>query len=86
MAEQGNIFSRLGRLFRSNIIVRQTPAGNLRVKDVDFARTALTSNFIDRYNRLFQGYKSNHWGTKYAARANKRNAYEAMRIEYTSGR
>ena len=42
-----NIFSRLGKLFRSNIIVRKTDSGQLRVKDIDFAQTSLTTNFID---------------------------------------
>ena len=43
MAEQykdEGIFQRLGKLFRSNIIVRQTPTGGMRVKDVDFAHTS----------------------------------------------
>ena len=48
MAEQENILTRLGKLFQSNIIVRKTPTGQLRVKDVDFTQSALTSNFIDR--------------------------------------
>ena len=80
MAENENILTRLGKLFRSNIIVRKTDDGQLKVKDVDFAHTALTSNFIDRYNRIMQGGHSS-WGQKYASAQNKRNAYETNRTE-----
>ncbi len=78
MAEQENILQRLGKLFQSNIIVRKTPGGQLKVKDVDMTQTALTSNFIDRYNRIHQGYSS--WADKYAARQN-RSAYDIARKE-----
>ena len=49
MAEQENILTRLGKLFQNQIVVRQTDSGQVRVKDVEFSQTALTSNFIDRY-------------------------------------
>tara|TARA_B100000965_G_C19577394_1_gene751931 strand:- start:205 stop:2004 length:1800 start_codon:yes stop_codon:yes gene_type:complete len=78
MADNENILQRLGKLFQSNIIVRKTPAGQLKVKDVDMTQTALTSNFIDRYNRIHQGYQS--WADKYAARQN-RSAYDIARKE-----
>ena len=80
MAQNENILTRLGKLFQSNIIVRKTDAGQLKVKDVDFTHSALTSNFIDRYNRLMSGGQGG-WGTKYAAKQNKRNAYETARTE-----
>ena len=76
-----NLFQRLGKLFQSNIIVRKTPTGQLKVKDVDFTHTSLTSNFIDRYTRLMSGSTRPGWGTKYAARQNQRNAYETARLE-----
>ena len=47
-----NIFTRLGGLFRSNIIVRKTNDNRIVVKDIDYSQLSLTSNFIDRYNRL----------------------------------
>ncbi len=78
MADNENILQRLGKLFQSNIIVRKTPTGQLKVKDVDMTQTALTSNFIDRYNRIHQGYSS--WADKYAARQN-RSAYDMARKE-----
>ena len=31
MAQNENIFTRLGKLFQNNIIVRQTPTGKLKV-------------------------------------------------------
>ena len=81
MAEQNykdeNVFQRLGKLFRSNIIVRQTDAGSLRVKDIDMAQTSLSSNFIDRYNRLH----NSSWGMNYAAGKNARNSYDVARRE-----
>ena len=42
-----------------------------KIKDVDFSQSALTSNFIDRYQRLMGAT----WANKYAARQN-RNAYD----------
>ena len=80
MAQNENIFTRLGKLFSSQIVVRQTPDGNVKVKDVDFAQTSLTTNFIDRYNRLFNGQNSS-WGSAYAAKQNAQNAYDAQRRE-----
>jgi len=73
-----NIFKQLGRLFRSNIVVRKTDNNRLVVKDVDFSQTALLSNFIDRYNRLMS---SGYTQRRYAQMQNSRNAYETMRVE-----
>ena len=78
MAEQKGIFSRLGQLFRSQIVLRQTDTGKIRIKDIDFAQTSLTSNFIDRYSRLHNS-TYNSWAGKYAAKQNARNAYEVQR-------
>ena len=72
-----NIFKQLGRLFRSNIVVRKTDNNRLVVKDVDFSQTALLSNFIDRYNRLMNGAS---WAQKYASAQNA-SAYEVARKE-----
>ena len=59
MAEQENILTRLGKLFQSNIIVRKTPTGQLKVKDINLSQgTPLVNNFIDRYSKLM-GTKSN---------------------------
>ena len=80
MAQNENIFTRLGKLFSSQIVVRQTPDGNVKVKDVDFSQTSLTTNFIDRYNRLFNSQNSS-WGSQYAAKQNAQNAYDAQRRE-----
>jgi len=80
MAQNENIFTRLGKLFSSQIVVRQTPDGSVKVKDVDFAQTSLTTNFIDRYNRLFNSQNSS-WGSAYAAKQNAQNAYDAQRRE-----
>ena len=67
-----NIFTRLGRLFQSNVIIRKTDDNRLIVKDLDYTQTSLTSNFIDRYQRLMQNTYSN----PYAAAQNRRAAYE----------
>jgi len=80
MAQNENVFTRLGKLFQGQIVIRKTPEGQLKVKDVDFSQTGLTSNFIDRYNRLFSAQNSS-WGASYAAKENAKNAYDAQRRE-----
>ena len=77
MAEKENVLTRLGKLFQSNIIVRSTDGGQLRVKDVDMSQQGLISNFVDRYNRLH----SATWGSGYAAKQNAKNAYDIARRE-----
>ena len=67
-----NIFTKLGRLFQSNVIIRKTDDNRLIVKDLDYTQTSLTSNFIDRYQRLMQNTYSN----PYAIAQNRRAAYE----------
>jgi len=67
-----NLFTRLGRLFQSNVIIRKTDDNRLVVKDLDFTQTSLTSNFIDRYQRLIQNTYSN----PYSVSQNRRAAYE----------
>ncbi len=47
MAQNDNILTRLGKLFQNQIVLRKTDSGQIKVKDVDFTQTALTSNFID---------------------------------------
>ena len=77
MAENENILTRLGKLFQNSIVLRKTDSGQVKVKDVDFTQTALTSNFIDRYNRLMHG---SGWQAKYAS-AQNRSAYDVARKE-----
>jgi len=67
-----NLFTRLGRLFQSNVIIRKTDDNRLVVKDLDYTQTSLTSNFIDRYQRLIQNTYSN----PYSVAQNRRAAYE----------
>ena len=70
-----NLFTRLGRLFQSNVIIRKTDDDRLVVKDLDFTQTSLTSNFIDRYQRLIQNTYSN----PYSVAQNRRAAYEVRK-------
>ena len=79
MAEQENILTRLGKLFQNQIVVRKTPTGQLKVKDVNFQQSGLTSNFVDRYNRLMSN--DNSWGTGYASKQNAKSAYDVQRRE-----
>ena len=72
--QKNNIFGRLRDLFSSNIVVRQTDAGNLKVKDVNLSQTALTNNFIDRYARLMKNTI-----TKFGAQQNP--TFSAQRLE-----
>ena len=78
MAEQENILTRLGKLIQNQIVVRKTPTGQLKVKDVNFQQQGLTSNFIDRYQRLMGGNTSMG---KYAAKQNAKNAFDVARKE-----
>ena len=78
MAENENILSRLGKLFQSDIVVRKRDNGQLVVKDLDYTKTSLTSNFIDRYTKIVGAGTT--WGAKYAARQNKSN-YDVQRRE-----
>jgi len=78
MANNENILTRLGKLFQSNVIVRKTDSGQLKVKDVNFGQaTTLTNNFIDRYTRMLGGHKQMTW----AGQQNQRSAYEVARNE-----
>jgi len=70
-----NLFSRLGRLFQSNVIIRKADDDRLVVKDLDFSQTNLKSNFIDRYQRLIQNTYSN----PYSVAQNRRAAYEIQK-------
>ena len=78
MAEQENILTRLGKLFQSNIIVRKTPSGEVKVKDINLSQnTPLVNNFIDRYSKLMGTSKNMSW----AGQSNVRSAYETARLE-----
>ena len=72
-----NIFTRLGRLFQSNVIIRKTDDNKLVVKDLDYSQTKLESNFIDRYNRLVQ----NTYTNPYTTAQNRRAAYEVRKLD-----
>jgi len=78
MAENENILKRLGKLFQSNIIIRKRDDDSLVVKDLDYSKTALANNFIDRYSKIMGAGTS--WGSKYAARQNRSN-YDVQRRE-----
>ena len=73
-----NILNRLGRLFRSNIVIRKTDDNRLVVKDLDFTQAGLISNFVDRYSKVLGGGSSM---SAYAAAQNAKNAYEVARNE-----
>ena len=76
MADQGNIFQRLGSLFRSNIIVRKTKDNRIVVKDVDYSQMGLTSNFIDKYNKLFNTRQG-----QYVNAQNARATYAVAKVD-----
>jgi hypothetical protein len=77
MAEQENILTRLGKLFQNSIVLRKTDSGQIKVKDIDFKQTALTSNFIDRYNKI---HSSGYGQSAYSAKQNAQ-AYDVARKE-----
>ena len=74
MAQNDNILTRLGKLFQSSIVLRKTDGGQIKVKDVDFTQTALTSNFIDRYNKI---HSSGYGQSAYSAKQNA-TAYDEL--------
>jgi len=69
MAEKNNIFSRLRNLFTNDTIIRRNKRGKLIVKDIDYSQRALTTNFMDKYNRIYSnsrvygGNKRNKMGS-----------------------
>ena len=65
-----NIFTRLGRLFQSNVIIRKTDDNRLIVKDLDYTQTALKSNFIERYNKMIQKTYQSPYSSAQNQRAN----------------
>ena len=72
-----NLFQRLGKLFRSNIIIRRSNDGQLKVKDVDLSQTSLENNFIDRYARLMQ----NTYGNNYSFSKTQQANFAVQRLE-----
>ena len=79
MAEQENILVRLGKLFQNQLVIRKTPAGQLMVKDVNFMQSGLTSNFVDRYQKVMGSYNTSMG--RYAAKQNAKNAFDVQRKE-----
>ena len=50
-----SLFSRLQRLFSTNVIVRNVGGKKLRVVDTDEIQSTAKSNLIDRYTKLHKG-------------------------------
>ena len=71
-----NIFTRLGSLFQSNIVVRKTNDDRIVVKDIDYSQLSLTSNFIDRYNKLFNSRQ-----TQFTNAQNARAMYNVAKVD-----
>ena len=72
-----NIFTRLGRLFQSNVVIRKTNDNRLIVKDLDYTQTALQSNFIERYNKMIQ----KTYQSPYSSAQNQRANYEIRKMD-----
>ena len=72
-----NIFTQLGKLFQSNVVIRKRDDGKLMVKDLDYSQTALKSNFVDRYNRMMQ----NTYTNPYSSAQNQRANYEVRKMD-----
>ena len=75
MAENTGIFSQLRKLLSNNIIIKKSDGGGVVVKDFDSTQSGYMTNFIDRYNRMHQGYNKNKF-----VKMNT-NAYEVARVE-----
>ena len=72
-----NIFTQLGRLFQSNVIIRKRDDNTLVVRDLDYTQTALQSNFIERYNKMIQKTYTN----PYSSAQNQRANYEIRKMD-----
>ena len=72
-----NIFTQLGRLFQSNVIIRKKDDNRLVVRDLDYTQTALKSNFIERYNKMIQKTYTN----PYSSAQNQRASYEIRKMD-----
>ena len=72
-----NIFTRLGKLFQSNVIIRKRDDNKLVVRDLDYSQTALQSNFIERYNKMIQKTYQN----PYSSAQNQRANYEIRKMD-----
>ena len=79
MAEQENILVRLGKLFQNQLVIRKSSDGQLTVKDVNFMQSGLTSNFVDRYQKVMGSYNTSMG--RYAAKQNAKNAFDMQRKE-----
>ena len=76
MAERENILVRLGKLFQNQLVIRKTREGQLVVKDVNFMQSGLTSNFVDRYQKVMGSYNTSMG--RYAAKQNAKNAFDVL--------
>ena len=72
-----NIFTQLGKLFQSNVIIRKRDDNRLVVRDLDYSQTALQSNFIERYNKMIQKTYQN----PYSSAQNQRASYEIRKMD-----
>ena len=72
-----NIFTRLGRLFQSNVIIKKTDDNRIIVRDLDYTQTALQSNFIERYNKMIQ----KTYQSPYSSAQNQRANYEIRKMD-----
>ena len=50
-----SLFSRLQRLFSTNVIVRNVGGKKLKVSDTSRTQSISRSNLIDRYQKIFAG-------------------------------
>ena len=50
-----SLFSRLQRLFSTNVIVRNVGGKKLRVSDTSRTQSISKNNLIDRYQKIFTG-------------------------------
>ena len=50
-----SLFSRLRRLFSTNVIVRNVGGRQLRVSDTSRTQAIAKSNLVDRYQKIYMG-------------------------------
>jgi hypothetical protein len=77
MAERGNLFQRLRKLFSTGVVVRHTGGKQLKVADTDFIQSYMSNAYKDRYSRIFS---SSGMGNSLSNQYGLNMAYQTQRI------
>lgn len=77
MADRGNLFQRLKKLFSTGVVVRHVGGKQLKVADTDFIQSYMSNAYKDRYSRIFS---SSGMGNSLSNQYGLNMAYQTQRI------